>query len=68
MAGLDFVDLLDGDNFDTGGGIVLPAEVKHLLCFAFTASSKSPFVRFNVTNAGAQFTSRVRQFTGRTRQ
>ena len=36
-----FVDLLDGDDFDVGGDVVLAAEVEHLLGFGDAADGRA---------------------------
>ena len=36
-----FVDLLDRDDFDIGGDVVLPAEVEHLLGFGDAADGRT---------------------------
>src|ERR1700677_4504994 len=38
---VSFVDLLDGDDFDVGGNVVLSAEIKHLLSFGDTADRRT---------------------------
>jgi hypothetical protein len=36
-----FVDLLDRDDFDLGGDVVLPAEIEHLLSFGDAADARA---------------------------
>src|SRR5258708_27068486 len=37
---ISFVDLLDGDDLDISGYVVMPAEVEHLLGFSDTANGR----------------------------
>src|ERR1039458_10343322 len=38
---VSFVDLLDRNNFDIGGNVVLSAEIEHLLGFGYTADRRT---------------------------
>jgi hypothetical protein len=38
---IGFIDLLDGDQFDVGGDVVLPTELEHLLGFPDPANQRA---------------------------